>query len=77
MLCRYKWDNNEKHLKPETGLLQIRAGLGVFANLRPAAVLPQVYPTPTLVQFSAIRLISIIRLNSDIFLVALSFMELK
>ncbi|KAL5226299.1 hypothetical protein ABZP36_014564 [Zizania latifolia] len=37
----YKWDNNEKHLKPETGLLQIRSGLGVFANLRPAAVLPQ------------------------------------
>jgi 3-isopropylmalate dehydrogenase len=40
--CSYKWDNNEKHLKPETGLLQLRAGLGVFANLRPAAVLPQV-----------------------------------
>ncbi|KAL5647277.1 hypothetical protein ACJX0J_041632, partial [Zea mays] len=37
----YKWDTNEKHLKPETGLLQLRAGLGVFANLRPAAVLPQ------------------------------------
>lgn len=40
--CRYKWDANEKHLKPETGLLQLRAGLGVFANLRPATVLPQV-----------------------------------
>lgn len=39
---RYKWDANEKHLKPETGLLQLRAGLGVFANLRPATVLPQV-----------------------------------
>ncbi|RZR91634.1 hypothetical protein BHM03_00019821 [Ensete ventricosum] len=38
----YKWDANEKHLKPETGLLQLRAGLGVFANLRPATVLPQV-----------------------------------
>ncbi|XP_044354454.1 3-isopropylmalate dehydrogenase, chloroplastic-like [Triticum aestivum] len=37
----YKWDSNEKHLKPETGLLNIRAGLGVFANLRPATVLPQ------------------------------------
>lgn len=43
-LCnvRYKWDNNEKHLKPETGLLQLREGLEVFANLRPATVLPQV-----------------------------------
>ncbi|CAL5373329.1 unnamed protein product [Camellia sinensis] len=39
----YKWDNNEKHLKPETGLLQLRAGLKVFANLRPASVLPQMF----------------------------------
>lgn len=39
----YKWDNNEKHLKPETGLLNIRAGLGVFANLQPATVLPQMH----------------------------------
>ncbi|CAH8330251.1 unnamed protein product [Eruca vesicaria subsp. sativa] len=38
----YKWDKNEKHLKPETGLLQLRAALKVFANLRPATVLPQV-----------------------------------
>ncbi|XP_078175943.1 3-isopropylmalate dehydrogenase 2, chloroplastic-like isoform X2 [Carex rostrata] len=44
----YKWDKNEKHLKPETGLLQIRAGLGVFANLRPAVVLPQLVDASTL-----------------------------
>ncbi|KAJ4851529.1 3-isopropylmalate dehydrogenase, chloroplastic [Turnera subulata] len=44
----YKWDNNEKHLKPETGLLQIRAGLNVFANLRPAVVLPQLVDASTL-----------------------------
>ncbi|KAG2569938.1 hypothetical protein PVAP13_7NG419400 [Panicum virgatum] len=44
----YKWDNNEKHLKPETGLLQLRAGLRVFANLRPAAVLPQLVDASTL-----------------------------
>uniref|UniRef100_A0A8R7TQ50 Isopropylmalate dehydrogenase-like domain-containing protein n=1 Tax=Triticum urartu TaxID=4572 RepID=A0A8R7TQ50_TRIUA len=44
----YKWDNNEKHLKPETGLLNIRAGLGVFANLRPATVLPQLVDASTL-----------------------------
>ncbi|GLJ36502.1 hypothetical protein SUGI_0733280 [Cryptomeria japonica] len=36
----YKWDNNEPHLRPERGLLGLRAGLGVFANLRPATVLP-------------------------------------
>ncbi|KAL5219602.1 hypothetical protein ABZP36_020286 [Zizania latifolia] len=29
----YKWDNNEKHLKPETGLLQIRAGLGIYFGI--------------------------------------------
>lgn len=44
----YKWDNNEKHLKPETGLLQLRAGLRVFANLRPATVLPQLVDASTL-----------------------------
>ncbi|KDO41815.1 hypothetical protein CISIN_1g024132mg [Citrus sinensis] len=44
----YKWDKNEKHLKPETGLLQIREGLKVFANLRPATVLPQLVDSSTL-----------------------------
>ncbi|XP_065866491.1 3-isopropylmalate dehydrogenase 2, chloroplastic-like [Euphorbia lathyris] len=44
----YKWDNNEKHLKPETGLLQLREGLKVFANLRPATVLPQLVDASTL-----------------------------
>ncbi|XP_006301906.2 3-isopropylmalate dehydrogenase 2, chloroplastic [Capsella rubella] len=36
-----KWDNNPKHLKPITALLQLRAALEVFANLRPITVLPQ------------------------------------
>jgi 3-isopropylmalate dehydrogenase len=31
-----KWDQLPGHLRPETGLLQIRQGLGLFANLRPA-----------------------------------------
>lgn len=44
----YQWDNNEKHLKPETGLLQLREGLKVFANLRPALVLPQLVEASTL-----------------------------
>lgn len=44
----YKWDKNEKHLKPETGLLQLREGLKVFANLRPASVLPQLVDASTL-----------------------------
>ncbi|XP_068656075.1 3-isopropylmalate dehydrogenase 2, chloroplastic-like [Aristolochia californica] len=44
----YKWDNNEHHLKPETGLLLLRKGLGVFANLRPASVFPQLVDASTL-----------------------------
>jgi 3-isopropylmalate dehydrogenase len=31
-----QYDQNPPKLKPETGLLGLRAGLGVFANLRPA-----------------------------------------
>ncbi|GHV95357.1 3-isopropylmalate dehydrogenase [Spirochaetia bacterium] len=36
-----KWDSLPGHLRPERGLLDLRAGLGVFANLRPAVLLPQ------------------------------------
>lgn len=31
-----KWDTQPSHLRPETGLLRIRAELELFANLRPA-----------------------------------------
>ncbi|KAG2300315.1 hypothetical protein Bca52824_036787 [Brassica carinata] len=47
LVVRYKWDTNEKHLKPETGLLQLCAALKVFANLRPATVLPQLVDAST------------------------------
>ncbi len=33
-------DRAPRHLKPETGLLALRALLGVYANLRPVAVFP-------------------------------------
>ncbi|MFN4270231.1 MAG: 3-isopropylmalate dehydrogenase [Thermosynechococcus sp.] len=36
-----QWDSLPRHLRPETGLLALRAGLGLFANLRPAKVFPQ------------------------------------
>jgi 3-isopropylmalate dehydrogenase len=36
-----KWDNLPGDKRPERGLLDMRAGLGVFANLRPAVLLPQ------------------------------------
>jgi len=44
----YKWDNLPRHLRPETGLLGLRAGLGLFANLRPAAILPQLIDASSL-----------------------------
>jgi len=37
----YKWDTLEANMRPERGLLGLRAGMEVFANLRPAVVLPQ------------------------------------
>lgn len=33
-----KWDNMPGNLRPEKGLLAIRKGLGLFANLRPAVL---------------------------------------
>lgn len=36
-----KWDGVERHLRPEQGLLDIRADLDLFANLRPAILYPQ------------------------------------
>jgi len=33
-----KWDNLERELRPESGLLRFRKEMGVFANLRPATV---------------------------------------
>jgi 3-isopropylmalate dehydrogenase len=33
-----KWDNLPGSLRPEAGLLGIRGGLGLFANLRPAVI---------------------------------------
>ncbi|MBP0007815.1 MULTISPECIES: 3-isopropylmalate dehydrogenase [unclassified Roseofilum] len=44
----YKWDNLPRHQRPETGLLGLRSGLGLFANLRPATILPQLIDASTL-----------------------------
>ncbi|MBW4475251.1 MAG: 3-isopropylmalate dehydrogenase [Stenomitos rutilans HA7619-LM2] len=44
----YKWDTLPRHLRPETGLLGLRAGLGLFANLRPAKILPQLVDASSL-----------------------------
>ncbi|URD50843.1 3-isopropylmalate dehydrogenase [Chroococcidiopsis sp. CCNUC1] len=44
----YKWDNLPRHQRPETGLLGLRSGLGLFANLRPAKILPQLIDASSL-----------------------------
>ena len=44
----YKWDNLPREKRPETGLLGLRAGLDLFANLRPAMILPQLIDASTL-----------------------------
>ena len=36
-----KWDDPQAAVRPEQGLLALRKGLGVFANLRPVKVYPQ------------------------------------
>eukprot|EP01035_Chromulina_nebulosa_P028317 gene28317-37371_t len=44
----YKWDNNPRHLRPESGLLAMRKKMGLFANLRPAKVIPQLIDASSL-----------------------------
>ena len=43
-----KWDSLERHLRPERGLLGMRSALGLFANLRPAILFPQLAAASTL-----------------------------
>ncbi len=44
----HKWDSLPSHLRPEQGLLGLRAGLELFANLRPAKILPQLIDASSL-----------------------------
>ena len=43
-----EWDNLERHLRPESGLLAIRKSMGTFANLRPAIVYDELVNASTL-----------------------------
>jgi len=43
-----QWDTLPGHLRPEQGLLGLRAGLDLFANLRPAQILPQLVDASSL-----------------------------
>eukprot|EP01039_Chlorochromonas_danica_P006975 gene6975-7717_t len=44
----YKWDNLPRQMRPETGLLKMRKSMGLYANLRPAKVIPQLIDASTL-----------------------------
>lgn len=44
----FKWDGLPRTKRPETGLLALRKELGLFANLRPATVLPQLVDASSL-----------------------------
>lgn len=44
----YKWDNVPREIRPESGLLGLRKKLDLFANLRPATVLPQLVDASSL-----------------------------
>ncbi len=43
-----RWESLDISLRPEKGLLGLRAGLGLFANLRPAILYPQLAEASTL-----------------------------
>ena len=44
----FRSDNLPRHQRPETGLLALRSSLNLFANLRPATILPQLIDASTL-----------------------------
>lgn len=44
----YKWESLDISVRPEKGLLGLRSGLGLFANLRPAFLYPQLADASTL-----------------------------
>ena len=43
-----KWDQPRAEVRPEDGLLSIRKGLGVFANIRPVKVFPELVDSSSL-----------------------------
>ena len=64
-----KWDKLDRPLRPERGLLAIRADLELFANLRPALLYPQLASAsalkPDLV--AGLDLLIVRELNGDIY----------
>ncbi|MDP6426056.1 MAG: 3-isopropylmalate dehydrogenase, partial [Dehalococcoidia bacterium] len=45
-----KWDNPEIDIRPEDGILRLRKNLGLFANIRPCKIYPQLIGTSPIKQ---------------------------
>ena len=65
----WKYDQLERHLRPERGLLSIRKELNLFANLRPALLYPELAGASTLKPevVSGLDLMIIRELTGDIY----------
>ncbi len=64
-----KWEPLDITIRPEKGLLGLRAGLGLFANLRPAILYPQLADTSTLKPevVSGLNILIVRELTGDIY----------
>ena len=64
-----KWDHLERPLRPESGLLAIRGQLGLFANLRPIMLYPQLVAASTLKPeiVSGLDFLIVRELNGDVY----------
>lgn len=65
----YAWDGLPREIRPESGLLRLRKELGLFANLRPALVLPQLLHASTLKPdvISGVDLMVVRELTGDVY----------
>jgi len=65
----YQYDTLPRPMRPEQGLLRIRKGLGLFANLRPAMVYPELVNASSLKQelVSGLDIIILRELTGDIY----------
>lgn len=65
----FKYDNLERHLRPEQAILGLRKNLGLFANLRPAILYPQLAGASTLKAevVSGLNIMIVRELTGDIY----------
>jgi 3-isopropylmalate dehydrogenase len=64
-----RWESLERSLRPERGLLAIRADLNLFANLRPALLYPQLAAASSLKPelVAGLDLLIVRELNGDVY----------